>query len=121
MNRDAIMGHWKEMNGKLQAQWGKITKDDLAQMRGTFEELAGVIQQKYGYTREQAERELRSFIHNQGWDMEAETLLNRVKDELRAHSKEVGNVVTHYVREKPFTALGIAALVGAGIAFLLRR
>ena len=62
MNSDRIEGNWKEMKGKVQQQWGKLTDDDLDKIDGRREELVGKIQQAYGKDREEAEREVDSFF-----------------------------------------------------------
>ncbi len=62
MNSDQIKGNWKEMKGKVQQQWGKLTDDDLDKIDGRREELVGKIQQAYGKDREEAEREVDNFF-----------------------------------------------------------
>ena len=62
MNWDRIEGNWKEFKGKAQKQWGKLTNDDLEVVKGKRTELAGRIQQRYGVAREQAEREIDSWL-----------------------------------------------------------
>ncbi len=61
MNSDKLEGNWKEMKGKAQQKWGKLTDDDLDVIDGRREELVGKIQQRYGKSREEAEREVDSF------------------------------------------------------------
>jgi uncharacterized protein YjbJ (UPF0337 family) len=58
MNQDIFEGKWKEMRGQVKTWWGKLTDDDLEQVDGKADQLIGVLQQKYGYTKEQAEKEL---------------------------------------------------------------
>ena len=58
MNKDIAEGEWKQMRGKAKSWWGKLTDDDLTRVGGKFESLAGVLQEKYGYTRQQAETEI---------------------------------------------------------------
>ena len=57
MNRDIFEGKWKEMRGQVKEWWGKLTDDDLEQAGGKADRLIGLLQQKYGYSREQAEQE----------------------------------------------------------------
>jgi uncharacterized protein YjbJ (UPF0337 family) len=57
MNRDVFEGKWKEMRGQAKVWWGKLTDDDLEQTGGKAEQMIGLIQQKYGYSREKAEQE----------------------------------------------------------------
>jgi uncharacterized protein YjbJ (UPF0337 family) len=58
MNWDQVEGNWKEFKGKAQVQWGKLTDDDLDVVKGKRTELAGKIQNAYGKSREEAEREV---------------------------------------------------------------
>jgi len=57
MNKDIFKGKWKEMRGQIKEWWGKLTDDDLDQAAGNAEQLVGLLQQKYGYTRQRAEEE----------------------------------------------------------------
>jgi uncharacterized protein YjbJ (UPF0337 family) len=61
MNWDRIKGNWKQIRGKFKQQWGKLTDDDLDRIEGREEELAGILQERYGMGREEAERQIRSF------------------------------------------------------------
>jgi len=58
MNWDRIEGHWKQLKGKTQQQWGKLTDDDFDVVAGKREELAGKIQLRYGIAREEAEKQV---------------------------------------------------------------
>jgi uncharacterized protein YjbJ (UPF0337 family) len=57
MNQDVFEGKWKEMRGQVKEWWGKLTDDDLEQVGGKADQLIGLLQQKYGYTKEHAEEE----------------------------------------------------------------
>ena len=57
MNRDTLKGQWTQLKGKARKQWGKLTDDELDQMQGNAEILIGKIQERYGRSREEAERE----------------------------------------------------------------
>jgi len=61
MNWDQIEGNWKEFKGKIRAKWGKLTDDDLTTLSGKKDQLSGVLQQRYGIAKDQAERELDEF------------------------------------------------------------
>jgi len=58
MNWDQIEGKWKEMTGNLQQRWGKLTDDDLAMVKGDRRELAGKIQNAYGVSKEEADKQI---------------------------------------------------------------
>lgn len=57
MNKDEFEGNWKQLRGQVKEWWGKPTDDDLERVGGQFDQLIGVVQEKYGYTRERAEKE----------------------------------------------------------------
>ncbi len=63
MNSDRIEGNWKEMKGKVQQKWGKLTDDDLNVIDGRREELVGKIQQAYGKSRDEAEKEVDGYFN----------------------------------------------------------
>jgi uncharacterized protein YjbJ (UPF0337 family) len=63
MNWDRIEGNWMQFKGKVRAQWGKLTDDDLEFVKGKRTELAGRIQERYGLARDQAEREIDSWLN----------------------------------------------------------
>jgi uncharacterized protein YjbJ (UPF0337 family) len=62
MNRDTLKGQWKQLQGEVKTRWGKFTDDDLTQMEGHYEKLVGKLQERYGYQRERAEREIDEWI-----------------------------------------------------------
>ena len=63
MNSDRNEGNWKEMKGKVQQKWGKLTDDDLDVIDGRREELVGKIQQAYGKSRDEAEKEVDGYFN----------------------------------------------------------
>ena len=58
MNSDVFEGKWKQVRGQAKEWWGKLTDDDLERVGGKFDKFVGLIQTKYGYTRERAEKEV---------------------------------------------------------------
>jgi uncharacterized protein YjbJ (UPF0337 family) len=58
MNWDTVEGQWKQIKGKAQQKWGKLTDDDWDMIAGKRDELIGRIQERYGRNREEAEREV---------------------------------------------------------------
>jgi uncharacterized protein YjbJ (UPF0337 family) len=61
MNWDQVEGNWKQLKGRVQQQWGKLTDDDVDTIKGKRVELVGKIQERYGVAREKAEEEVESF------------------------------------------------------------
>ena len=62
MNNDIVAGKWKQLTGKAKAAWGELTDDELTRVEGNAELLTGMIQERYGKTREEAEKEVRTFF-----------------------------------------------------------
>ena len=58
MNKDILEGKWKQIRGEAKSWWGKLTDDDLDRAAGKLDILAGLLQEKYGYTRQRAEEEI---------------------------------------------------------------
>jgi|CXWL01.1.fsa_nt_gi uncharacterized protein YjbJ (UPF0337 family) len=58
MNKDTIAGNWKQLRGKVQQRWGKLTNDDLDVIAGKKDELVGKIQEHYGEAKEDVERDV---------------------------------------------------------------
>jgi uncharacterized protein YjbJ (UPF0337 family) len=59
MNKNIFEGKWKQMRGQAKVWWGKLTDDDLEKVGGKLDKLVGVLQEKYGYTQQQAEDEIK--------------------------------------------------------------
>ncbi|MAD76841.1 MAG: general stress protein CsbD [Rheinheimera sp.] len=57
MNSDIAEGKWRQMKGSVQEKWGKLTDDDVDQVEGNFEKFCGKMQERYGMSRDQAEKE----------------------------------------------------------------
>ncbi len=58
MNWDQIEGKWTEMKGEIRKKWAKLTDDDMEYIGGNKDKLVGRLQQRYGNSKEQAERDL---------------------------------------------------------------
>jgi uncharacterized protein YjbJ (UPF0337 family) len=61
MNNDRIQGRWKQLKGKVQEQWGKLTDDDLDVIAGRRDQLLGRIQQRHGLAKDEAHRQVADF------------------------------------------------------------
>ncbi|MEZ5964559.1 MAG: CsbD family protein [Planctomycetota bacterium] len=73
MNNDIIKGKWQQLKGKVKQQWGKLTDDDMQQIEGNLDIAAGRLQERYGYTREHAEKAWKEFCQaNSAADKRAE-------------------------------------------------
>lgn len=61
MNKDTMKGKWEQLKGKVQKQWGKLTDDDLDVIKGDAKVLAGKLQERYGITKEEAEKQVEDY------------------------------------------------------------
>lgn len=64
MNWDQVEGNWKQFTGSAQAKWGKLTDDEVAQAEGDRERLEGLIQERYGDSKEEARRQVNEWLDN---------------------------------------------------------
>jgi len=62
MNKDILKGKWLQVKGDVRSWWGKMTDDDVDQIQGDAEKFIGRLQERYGYGREQAEKEITDFL-----------------------------------------------------------
>jgi uncharacterized protein YjbJ (UPF0337 family) len=62
MNKDILEGKWKQLRGEIRQRWGELTDDELDQIAGKRDKLAGLLQERYGYTRMEAEQEIAAFL-----------------------------------------------------------
>ncbi len=62
LNWDIIKGQWNQMKGEARKQWGKLTDDDWDQIAGERDKLIGRLQERYGWTREEAERSAEEYF-----------------------------------------------------------
>jgi uncharacterized protein YjbJ (UPF0337 family) len=66
MNWEIIEGQWKQLKGRAKQTWSKLTDDDMANLSGKREELAGKIQERYGIKKDEAERQIDEWIGRVG-------------------------------------------------------
>jgi len=64
MNWERISGNWTQWKGRIQERWGKLTQDQLDVIAGRRDQLSGHIQEAYGLTKDEADRQLRNWERN---------------------------------------------------------
>jgi uncharacterized protein YjbJ (UPF0337 family) len=67
MDKDVVKGTFKQIKGKIKQQWGKLTDDEIDQLEGNAEILAGKLQERYGLERAEAERQAKEFQTRENW------------------------------------------------------
>ncbi|NLD71634.1 MAG: CsbD family protein [Chloroflexi bacterium] len=71
MTEDILKGRWKQLRGEIRKQWGRLTDDDIDALEGESDRLLGVLQERYGYSRQRAEEELSRFLRGSDESREA--------------------------------------------------
>ena len=66
MNEDILKGQWKQLEGRVLGQWGKLTHDDLTMIKGDRDVLLGKIQEHYGRTRDEAMKDVDKWLQTEG-------------------------------------------------------
>ena len=61
-NQDILLGEWPALKGQVKLRWGKLTDADMQRLSGKTDELAGVLQQRYGYGNAQAKIEINQWV-----------------------------------------------------------
>jgi uncharacterized protein YjbJ (UPF0337 family) len=61
MNREQMKGKWNQLKGNVKKRWGKLTDDDMDRIEGERDVLVGKIQERYGHSKEAAEKEVDDF------------------------------------------------------------
>ena len=145
MNEDVFSGKWREMRGTLRSWWGRLSDDDLERIGGQKDRLIGLVQEKYGQTREQAEREVDRRLSEYGSSAGGivSNLRSRVDDLGATVSDKAGEAagamasgvqsarsylqdrdfdeltgdITAWVRRNPIQA----CLIGIGLGYLIAR
>jgi uncharacterized protein YjbJ (UPF0337 family) len=64
MNEDTLKGKWEQLKGKVRTKWAKLTDDDVERVGGAKDQLVGKIRERYGHTKEDAEREVDDWLNN---------------------------------------------------------
>lgn len=67
MNEDIFKGKWNQLKGNIKNVWGDITDNDIAQAEGSYNKFLGILQERYGWERERAEREVDDYFSRQSW------------------------------------------------------
>ena len=53
MNESQFKGKWNQIKGEVKKKWGQLTDDDLTEVEGDYNKLAGKVQERHGDSKEQ--------------------------------------------------------------------
>lgn len=62
LNTFGVKSKWKQQVGAAKLAWGKLTEDELLKAEGRQEKLAGLIQERYGIAKDEADRQVKEFL-----------------------------------------------------------
>jgi len=62
MNSDILKGKWNQIKGDIKSKWGKLTNEELDKIEGDQLKLQGLIQEKYGIKKEEAEKKIQEIV-----------------------------------------------------------
>jgi len=91
MNRDIFEGKFKEISGEIKKKWGQLTDDEIRRTEGNAEALAGIVQQKMGRDKEEAERDVSDILET----LERKYAPQRVSDKLNAKVDTAKSKIKH--------------------------
>jgi len=94
MNSDTLKGQWNQLRGGIKKAFGKLTDDDLLQADGNADQMLGKLQERYGYTKEQAQTEWDNFTNTHGSRVDdAKADLDAAKTDAKAAGAHVVDAV----------------------------
>jgi uncharacterized protein YjbJ (UPF0337 family) len=137
MDWTQVEGNWKQMKGRVKERWGKLTDDDLTVIAGRRDQLEGLLQERYGYARELARKEIedwsRSMESNLAEQIESlrsgiRTLSSTVEriaheqfPQARSRATNALNDAEQAIKRNPLVVVAIALGLGLLIGVLTRR
>lgn len=108
MNKQIMKGKWHQMSGKLKQRWGWLTSDDLVRIKGSGEEIYGILQKRYGYTKDEVRQSVREFLKS--------ATLRQFKSFALRNKRRV----SESVKANPFKAIVVALSTGVALGCLVK-
>lgn len=62
LNEEQFHGKWNEIKGGIKNLWGRLTDDELEQVKGNITEVSGIVEEKYGETKEEIKMKLEQLM-----------------------------------------------------------
>ena len=66
MNWDVIQGKWDQIKGSVKEQWGDLTDDEITEIGGNRDKMAGKLQERYGWAKTEADEKMNDFFRRHG-------------------------------------------------------
>lgn len=109
MNQEVFKDKWSQMKGNIQNQWSLLTDEDIRKIAGKYEILVDKLQERYGYSANEAARKLRTFAENASRS-----------HQLKANIGRLGENINNQVRRSPWMLAAISSISGLLIGLMLR-
>jgi len=77
MNKYQLQGKWRQVRGSIKKEWGRLTDDELDQVLGNYDQLIGKIQERYGITKEEAQKQVDEFSRTYDTNVDSESIKAR--------------------------------------------
>ena len=94
-----LLGKWKEIAGEIQTKWGDISENELVKVKGNVTALVGLIQQKFGISKEDAEKKVEELLAKYNKD----EFKQEIKEKLEVTAAKIldtANTILDVVKEK---------------------
>jgi uncharacterized protein YjbJ (UPF0337 family) len=91
MDWNEIERNWTELKGEVKQHWSKLTDEDVEFVKGKYAELLGLLQERYGHAKEQAEQEINDWAKRLKVDIVAE--FTALRHDVASLSASVGDLV----------------------------
>ena len=101
INQDVFDGKWKQLRGTIKKQWGDLTDDDLKKVQGRYDQFLGLLQDKYGYSRQTAENEINTRLND----------LYALGDQLQTSTRQAVTAVDETVTQRRWLTIAATLLV----------
>ena len=59
-----ISGQWKQFVGDAKKQWGELTSDELAQVKGSRKTLVSLLQKRYDISKKAADKQITTWVNS---------------------------------------------------------
>jgi uncharacterized protein YjbJ (UPF0337 family) len=60
--KDHLHSRWYELKSQVRQTFPRLTAEDVEQLSGGMDDLAGMVQHRYGYTRSQADIDVNNWL-----------------------------------------------------------
>jgi uncharacterized protein YjbJ (UPF0337 family) len=115
MNNGNLREQWSELRRPIKNHWSQLTEQDLKEISGKLDLLMDKLQERYGYTKAEAERKVDQFIHR------IEPQLKNMRKRIGSNLVHIGSNINATVKRSPWTLALTTGLTGIILGFALNR